>query len=163
MKTKILLSAAMLGIVSTACQMAVAPPGSKAEDNCNGSSKKCRVTVISIDPNTRKGTVDINGLTIDHGAHNVHVFWRLTQSCFFNAAAGDGVFLKKPSDDDGQFSEQFPTDDENENPAPNLKNGKKYHWKDKNTNAQVHKYDYKMTFHCDDGAPYDVDPWIQNG
>jgi hypothetical protein len=157
--TKMLLGTAMLGLAAAACQQKTAPV-SATEDNCNGASKKCRVTVTSVDPGTRTGTVNIQGLKLDRGFHNIHIFWILKAGCSFNEASGDGVFLKEA--DDGQFGERFATDDENDNPGHNA-NGKKFHWKGRNDANAGHKYPYKMQFHCDSGAPYVVDPWIQNG
>ena len=164
MRTKILLGAALVAIVTAACQMVPPqPPDKIAEDNCNGANKKCVVTVTSVDSATRTGVVDIDGLKLDHGFHNLHIFWRLKAGCFFDGAAHDGVLFKNPGDDDGQFIERFATDDENDSPAPNSANGKKYHWKGKNDSNAGHKYRYKMIFHCDSGPPYVIDPWIQNG
>lgn len=158
MDARTLFGAAILGLAAVACQQTAAPVSS--EDNCNGASKKCRVTVTDIDQGTRTGTVKPDGLKLDRGFHNIHIFWILKPGCSFNEAAGDGVLLKEA--DDGQFGDRFATDDENDTPG-HSPNGKKFHWKARNDANAGHKYAYKMQFHCDSGAPYIVDPWIQNG
>ena len=160
MKRELLLGMTCVGILS-ACQVTTVSPLGETVRNCNGSTTKCVVNVTSTDTAGRTGKVDIDGLILDSGFHNIHIYWRLPAGCAFRASAGDGVLLK--DGDDGQFVDRFATDDENDHPTPNPNAARKYHWKAKNDANAGHKYNYKLVFHCDNGAPFVIDPWIQNG
>ena len=78
------------------------------------------------------------------GAHNVHIFWTLPPGYEFDRSKGDGVYLKGAND--GEFSEMFPTDDENENPAQANGPARRYHWRDANSRPNPIPYKYKIQF-----------------
>ncbi len=101
---------------------------------------------------------DIEDLQVVRGNRNAHIVWHLPTGFRFNAALGDGVFLKDAND--GQFADQYATDEDTGSPSGDGRSGKNFHWRDLNTKKNT--YHYKVQFRDANGNLFLFDPTIIN-
>jgi hypothetical protein len=162
MRRKIVAGAASLALTCfTACTKTEGPPPA---DGCKASNGVCRVH-IDVATGTCTGnacvTLAPDSVHVGDGTgtvKDVNLLWMLPQGYAF--CDTDGVAFDGGAQ--GQFSDNYPTDDSNG--RRDTANGKKknYHWKDANS-AKGGPYKYKVTFHDDTcKTAYEKDPDVVN-
>lgn len=133
--------------------------------DCRTSNGRCLVTVSVKQgmpcTNPRNIIVDPEELVMA-GKQNRVIVWDLKGNYEF--CTGDGVSFKNP-DNDGQFFDNFATDDPNGNPSAGTPGRckSKYRWQNKNSPTTAgNKYPYLILFTGHEGRCI-LDPFIRNG
>jgi len=121
--------------------------------------KKCEVTV-KIKVVADKEEIDLpDQLLVSEKP--TRIYWQLPANYEFDTTQGDGVFLKYAND--GEFSQMFETDDDNDNPSPGHRRAPRFHWRDANSKANPIGYEYKIQFRKSGSTkPLFKDPIIIN-
>ena len=143
--------------VLLACLSAFAQAQSAAQQvtyRAQCSAATCHVKIIFVNG---KPTVDIEELQVVKGNRNASIVWHLPSGFVFDAAQGDGVMLKAAND--GQFDNQYATDDDNGG-ASAARRGRNFHWRSLNTKKG--SYGYNVRFRDGSGNLYLFDPIIMN-
>jgi hypothetical protein len=138
--------------------------GGPQSKNCDNSNP-CEITV-STGSGCYNFCIDYDPVHLIRNKNDIKIVWHLPDGYVFCKSAGDGVFLKRISDDDGQFDQMYSTEKKTGDTSADkdCKKHQHYHWRGRNTVPRPNvPYGYTIIFHDVSGQyPYKLDPWIHN-
>ena len=118
--------------------------------------RKCDMK-ISVD---RAGEIDLP-YRLEVSAKPTRIYWHLPDGYEFDTTQGDGIYLKGPND--GEFSEMFETDDDNDSTGAGRRRAPRFHWRDANSKPNAFGYEYRIQFRKSGSTkPLFKDPIIIN-
>lgn len=151
MKTRQVVPALASVFVLASC--AILTGGGTPGSDCR--TPKCNVDIL-VDA---RGNVTFEPDPLKVFVPDSRIVWHLPSGYEFCEEAGDGVSFKQPHSR-SQFIDGYATDDGERSPDKKCK--KKYHWKDKKTDAKGTRHPYGVKFRDNKGKKFDVDPIIIN-